>query len=364
MSGGSDVAATPVASVAADERQGFLREAYSLADQLLFAGQSILGPEATTFFVSAGGFAPSWLGVNAGQVLVDAGLAANIERLVFVSSIFAVSDRSTLPLDDKSTPAPVSVYGQSKLAAEAEVRRFADAGRAGISLRPPLVYDARAKGNFAALLRLAWSRLPLPFGSAHNRRSLVGLDNLVDAIMAAGGSQSALVNNLHQQIAEWNAKYADLNAKYLEALGRVGSGPLPEALSNELAEFARANAVAAGLAHRVEIRAADMAEALEPGETFVLVVADPPWVPAGETDRYPEDPLRAIDGGPDGLAVARSCLEIVGAHLAPEGRALLQLGSLQQAESLAPAIERAGLRTIDVRSHRGGVLVEMGRIAR
>lgn len=130
------------------------------------------------------------------------------------------------------------------------------------------------------------------------------------------------------------------------------------------AEFARANAVAAGLAHRVEIRAADMAEALEPGETFVLVVADPPWVPAGETDRYPEDPLRAIDGGPDGLAVARSCLEIVGAHLAPEGRALLQLGSLQQAESLAPAIERAGLRTIDVRSHRGGVLVEMGRIAR
>ena len=117
--------------------------------------------------------------------LVNASLAANIERLVFVSSIFAVSDRSALPLDDKSAPAPVSVYGQSKLAAEIEVKRFADAGRVGISLRPPLVYDARAKGNFAALLRLAWSGLPLPFGSARNRRSLIGLDHLVDAIMAA-----------------------------------------------------------------------------------------------------------------------------------------------------------------------------------
>ena len=79
---------------------------------------------------------------------------------------------------------------------------------------------------------------------ANERSARAEADTLkrqLDAIMAAGGSQSALVNNLHQQIAEWNAKYADLNAKYLEALGRVGSGPLPEALSNELAEFVRAN---------------------------------------------------------------------------------------------------------------------------
>lgn len=120
--------------------------------------------------------------------LVDAGLAADIERLVFVSSILAVSDRSGSPLDDKSFPAPVSTYGQSKLAAEAEVKRFADAGRVGISLRSPLVYDARARGNFAALLRLAWSGLPLPFGSTRNRRSLIGLDNLANAIMAAASS--------------------------------------------------------------------------------------------------------------------------------------------------------------------------------
>jgi len=120
--------------------------------------------------------------------LVDATLAAHIERLVFVSSVLAVSDRSASPLDDKTAPAPVSVYGQSKLAAEAEVKRFADAGRVGISLRPPLVYDARARGNFAALLRLAWSGLPLPFGSTRNRRSLIGLDNLANAIMAAASS--------------------------------------------------------------------------------------------------------------------------------------------------------------------------------
>ena len=117
--------------------------------------------------------------------LVDTSLAANVGRLVFLSSIFAVSDRSpTLPLDDMSAPAPATDYGRSKLAAEAEVKRFSDAGGIAVSLRPPLIYDARAKGNFALLLRLAWLGIPLPFGSIDNRRSLVGIDNLVGAILA------------------------------------------------------------------------------------------------------------------------------------------------------------------------------------
>jgi 2',3'-cyclic-nucleotide 2'-phosphodiesterase (5'-nucleotidase family) len=68
-------AATPVATSATGDQQPFLREAYGMADQLLAAGQELLGANATTLFVSPGGLAPSWLGVNAGQVLANAGLA-------------------------------------------------------------------------------------------------------------------------------------------------------------------------------------------------------------------------------------------------------------------------------------------------
>lgn len=125
------------------------------------------------------------------------------------------------------------------------------------------------------------------------------------------------------------------------------------------AEFARVNAETAGLTHRVEVRAAAMTEALRPDEEFVLVIADPPWVPEGDTDRYPADPLLAIDGGPEGLAVARTCLSIIGAHLAPQGAALLQLGSVRQAKALEPEIERARLQTVEVRPFARGVVVHL-----
>ena len=52
-----------------------------------------------------------------------------------------------------------------------------------VIIRPPLVHGAGAPGNFGALMRwLAWG-LPLPLGAVANKRSLVGLDNLVDLIL-------------------------------------------------------------------------------------------------------------------------------------------------------------------------------------
>jgi nucleoside-diphosphate-sugar epimerase len=39
------------------------------------------------------------------------------------------------------------------------------------------------KGNFATMIRLVNSGIPLPFGQIANKRSLVSLDNLVDLII-------------------------------------------------------------------------------------------------------------------------------------------------------------------------------------
>jgi release factor glutamine methyltransferase len=65
-------------------------------------------------------------------------------------------------------------------------------------------------------------------------------------------------------------------------------------------EYTRLNAELAGLADLLEVRAGLLEDRVGPGEVFAGVIADPPWVPREEIVRYPEDPVTAIDGGPDG----------------------------------------------------------------
>lgn len=129
-------------------------------------------------------------------------------------------------------------------------------------------------------------------------------------------------------------------------------------------DFARANAAAAGLADLVEVRHARLEEAVAPDERFALVLADPPWVPRGETGRFPEDPLSAIDGGDDGLDVARACLDVVARHLLPGGTALLQLGTTGQADEVRTALAGTdGLEVSEVRQFVRGVVVRIDRSA-
>ena len=118
-------------------------------------------------------------------------------------------------------------------------------------------------------------------------------------------------------------------------------------------EFARANAASAVLTERVEVRHGRMESSVSAGEVFPLVLADPPWVRSSEIDRFPEDPVHAIDGGPDGLAVARACAVVIGAHLHDDGLAVLQVGGPEHADGLARWLQgRPGLRleSAEVRS--------------
>lgn len=94
--------------------------------------------------------------------------------------------------------------------------------------------------------------------------------------------------------------------------------------------FVEHNAREAGVGDRVEVRHLDLESACRQDETFPIIIADPPWVPAAQTGRFPADPLTAIDGGPDGLDVARACLTVIDAQLDPRGFALLQLGTTDQ----------------------------------
>lgn len=126
--------------------------------------------------------------------------------------------------------------------------------------------------------------------------------------------------------------------------------------------YLRLNARAAGLADLVEVREGRIDEVLEPAERFALVIADPPWVRRAETGTFPEDPVVAIDGGLDGLDVARSCVRAASEHLLPGGAMLLQLGTAGQVEVLGPELASYGdLQVSDVRSFERGVLVRLDR---
>jgi release factor glutamine methyltransferase len=124
-------------------------------------------------------------------------------------------------------------------------------------------------------------------------------------------------------------------------------------------EFARHNAAEAGLAHRVEVREGPMDEVLRDSERFALVVADPPWVRRAEIDRFPEDPVIAIDGGDDGMEIAWTCVDLAREHLAPAGTMLLQLGTVQQVDALRDRLRDDDLEITEVRWCDRGVLVRL-----
>ena len=113
--------------------------------------------------------------------------------------------------------------------------------------------------------------------------------------------------------------------------------------------IAETNAAANLPGHDVQVRCGDLDAVLAPAERFPLVLADPPYLPSSEADDWPDDPMLAVDGGADGLALPRRCLAAAGRHLADGGRVLLQTLGRPQVLRLAADVAAAGLQVVDVR---------------
>lgn len=124
--------------------------------------------------------------------------------------------------------------------------------------------------------------------------------------------------------------------------------------------LARANALEAGI--ESDVRCGRPGEVLAAEERFAIILADPPYIPSRDTALYPDDPRLAIDGGPDGLVVARRCLGVMGGHLTDGGFAILQLRDLGQLEALRDEVRASGLVVTEQRTYAGrGALVLLER---
>ena len=110
---------------------------------------------------------------------------SGVRRFVFLSSIKVNGDSTRLgkPFMCDDSPKPVDAYGRSKLDAERGLQEVArEAGMEFVIIRLPLVYGAGVKGNFRMLMQLVEYGVPLPLSNIRNKRSLIGIDNLVDLI--------------------------------------------------------------------------------------------------------------------------------------------------------------------------------------
>lgn len=119
------------------------------------------------------------------QLARDA-VRCGVKRVVYVSSI-KVNGEETIGghfYSESDVPAPQDPYGISKWEAEQALRKIAvETGLEVVIVRPPLVYGAGVKGNFAQMLRVIKSGIPLPLGAIRNRRDLIYSGNLVDALI-------------------------------------------------------------------------------------------------------------------------------------------------------------------------------------
>ncbi len=119
--------------------------------------------------------------LNLARQAADAG----VKRFIFISTI-KVNGESTTgkpAFNEGSLVNPKDPYSISKMEAEQGLRAMSDeTGLEVVIIRPPLVYGEGVKANFLSLLKLSSSRIPLPFGSIRNKRSMIYIVNLVDFI--------------------------------------------------------------------------------------------------------------------------------------------------------------------------------------
>ena len=124
------------------------------------------------------------------RTLLEAASRAKVHRFVFFSSVKAMGEEST-DQDESSCCHPITPYGESKLAAE----RLVLAGgyvAEPVVLRLSMTYGCSPKGNLPRMIEaIAKGKFP-PLPELGNQRSMVHVDDVIQAAILAGESPAAV----------------------------------------------------------------------------------------------------------------------------------------------------------------------------
>ena len=107
-----------------------------------------------------------------------------VKRFIFLSTVKVNGEENRKAYTESDIPSPMDSYGISKMQAEKIVTDISvKSGMETVILRLPLVYGPGVKANFLKLLQVVDQGLPLPLASTKNQRSMIYVENLVDAIL-------------------------------------------------------------------------------------------------------------------------------------------------------------------------------------
>ena len=123
--------------------------------------------------------------------LLAAAKNAGIRHFIFVSSVKAIDEGGAEIRDETSECVPITPYGRSKLAAEHLVIN-GDYVPAPVVLRLSMVYGCTHKGNLPRMIdAISKGRFP-PLPEFGNRRSMVHVDDVVQALLLVREKQVAM----------------------------------------------------------------------------------------------------------------------------------------------------------------------------
>lgn len=129
--------------------------------------------------------------VEGTRKMLEAASQAGVRRFIFFSSVKAVGD-CDLQLMDESVQVPADTpYGLSKYAAEQLVLQGGYVPHP-VVIRPCMVYGNTEKGNLPRMIKAIQRGVFPPLPETHNRRSMVHVEDVVQAaILAAEKPQAA-----------------------------------------------------------------------------------------------------------------------------------------------------------------------------
>jgi len=158
-----------------------------------------------------------------------------VKRFIFLSSIKVNGEKNlidaygkSMPFNEGDVPYPQDTYASSKLEGEVAIRNVCSSSDMDfVILRPVLVYGPGVKANFLLLLNAVNKYYPLPLASVRNKRSLIYVNNLADAITKCVNTKKKL--NKTFLISDFDISVPDLIrviAQYLNKQAFLFSFPV------------------------------------------------------------------------------------------------------------------------------------------
>ncbi len=150
--------------------------------------------------------------------LVQAALDAGVARFVHVSTISVYGPTTVDTIDEQTSLWPLGLYRETKIGAEREVEAAQHRGLAAVILRPGQIFGPDDTGWSPAAIRWLRRGLPLIVDGGHGFCYPIYVENLVDALLAAGSADEAVGQILN--LADGDVPWREFFEYYATMAGR------------------------------------------------------------------------------------------------------------------------------------------------